>query len=74
MKTLDTLFDERPTTDSTRQLSEMTALEAAVIVPSQYIQVLSGDQASAVPKKEMGFIIRRSDIHSIRTYVREAKL
>ncbi|WP_314919155.1 alpha-xenorhabdolysin family binary toxin subunit A [Pseudomonas helleri] len=74
MKTPDTLFDVRATTDGTRQLNEMTALEAAVIVPSQYIQVLSGDQASAVPKQEMGFILRRSDIHSIRTYVREAKL
>lgn len=74
MTTPDTLFDEPPAADGTRQLNEMTALEAAVIVPSQYIQVLSGDQASAVPKKEMGFILRRSDIHSIRTYVREAKL
>ena len=74
MKTPDTLYDERPTVDGTRQLSEMTALEAAVIVPSQYIQMLSGDQASAVSKEEMGFIIRRSDIHSVRTYVRKAKL
>lgn len=57
MKTPDTLFDVRATTDGTRQLNEMTALEAAVIVPSQYIQVLSGDQASAVPKQEMGFIL-----------------
>lgn len=74
MKTPDALYDERPTVDGTRQLSEMTALEAAVIVPSQYIQMLSGDQASAVSKEEMGFIIRRSDIHSVRTYVRKAKL
>ena len=74
MKAPDTLYDERPTVDGTRQLSEMTALEAAVIVPSQYIQMLSGDQASAVSKEEMGFIIRRSDIHSVRTYVRKAKL
>lgn len=74
MKTPNELFNEWPDFDGARQLDEMTALEAAVIVPSQYIQVLSGDQASAVPKKEMGFILRRSDIHCVRTYVREAKL
>ena len=56
-----------------RSLEKMTSLEAAVLLPSQYIQVLAGKSDAAVSKDELGFIIRRSDIHSVRAYVRESR-
>lgn len=48
--------------------------EAARYVPEHYLKLLSDAEGSAVSKKEMGFIIRRSDIQSLRSYVREALL
>ena len=59
--------------DETRPLEEMTSLEAAISLPSQYIQMLAGKREAAVSKDELGFIIRRSDIHSVRAYVRESR-
>lgn len=53
-------------------IEELTVLEAATRMPSEYIKVLSGETATAVSKKEIGFIMRRSDIHSVRTYVKHA--
>ena len=61
------------TIDEARSLEEMTALEAAVYLPSQYIKVLAGKSDVAVSKDDLGFIIRRSDIHSVRAYVRESR-
>ena len=59
--------------EDARPLEEMTSLEAAIYLPSQYIQVLAGEKNAAVSKDELGFIIRRSDIHSVRAYVRESR-
>lgn len=53
-------------------IEELTVLEAATRMPSEYIKVLSGETVTAVSKKEIGFIMRRSDIHSVRTYVKHA--
>lgn len=64
-------FDEM---DDAESIDEMTSLEAAISWPSKYIEVLAGAEGDVVPKKELGFIIRRSDIHSVRAYVRAAKL
>ena len=59
--------------EDARPLEEMTSLDAAIYLPSQYIQVLAGEKNAAVSKDELGFIIRRSDIHSVRAYVRESR-
>ena len=56
-----------------RSLEDMSALEAAIFLPSQYIQLLAGEKSAAVSRSELGFIIRRSDIHSVRAYVRESR-
>ncbi|WP_019410903.1 alpha-xenorhabdolysin family binary toxin subunit A [Pseudomonas psychrophila] len=58
--------------DDGRRIEDLTVLEAAIHMPSQYIQVLAGKKASAVSKKDIGFIMQRSDIHSVRAYVKHA--
>ncbi len=58
--------------DDGRRIEDLTVLEAAIHIPSQYIKVLAGEKASAVSKKNIGFIMQRSDIHSVRTYVKHA--
>ena len=58
----------------TRSLEKLNALEAAINIPSQYIQILAGEKNVAVSKDDLGFIIRRSDIHSVRAYVRESRM
>ena len=57
----------------TRSLEKMSALQAAINIPAQYIQILAGEKNIAVSKDDLGFIIRRSDIHSVRAYVRESR-
>ncbi|MDY7571232.1 alpha-xenorhabdolysin family binary toxin subunit A [Pseudomonas sp. CCC4.1] len=59
--------------EEARSLEKMSALEAAIYLPSHYIQMLAGEKDSAVSKEELGFIIRRSDIHSVRAYVSESR-
>ena len=59
--------------EDTRPLEEMSALEAAIYLPSQYIQMLAGEKTAAVSRDELGFIVRRSDIQSVRAYVRESR-
>ncbi|WP_409498349.1 alpha-xenorhabdolysin family binary toxin subunit A [Pseudomonas fragi] len=59
--------------EDTRPLEEMSSLEAAIYLPSQYIQMLAGEKTAAVSRDELGFIVRRSDIQSVRAYVRESR-
>lgn len=59
--------------EHTRSLEKMSALQAAINIPAQYIQILAGEKNIAVSKDDLGFIIRRSDIHSVRAYVRESR-
>lgn len=51
----------------------ISTLDMAIHLPSNYIQMLAGEKSTAVSKDELGFIIRRSDIHSVRAYVRESR-
>lgn len=53
-------------------LESLSALEAALQVPEQYLKLILDAEGSAISKKEMGFLIRRSDIVNVRIYIYEA--
>lgn len=53
-----------------KNIFHMTPLEAATHIPMEYMRLLSGETETAVEPKDMAFIIRRSDVHSIRSYVK----
>lgn len=55
-----------------KDVSDMTPLEAATHIPMEYMRLLSGEMSTAVDPKDMAFILRRSDVHSIRSYVKSS--
>lgn len=55
------------------ELSSLSVVQAALNVPVHYLKLISDAQGIDITKKEMGFIVRRSDIQALRSYVREAR-
>ncbi|WP_053069999.1 hypothetical protein [Pseudomonas lundensis] len=47
---------------------------AASRLPGEYIKLVTGLTPSAVDPKDLGFLIRREDIHNTRRYVAFAKM
>ena len=55
-------------------ISDLSVDVAAIRLPGEYIKLVAGETRSAVDPKDIGFIIRREDIHNTRKYVAFAKM
>ena len=55
-------------------ISDLSVVEAAQLVPEQYLALISGEQGAAPSPEDRVFLVRRSDIKNLRNYVREVRL